>query len=62
MLDDSADWCGGLRVAEQRGGTARLRSLYHCRRSPAELREGRQQMNRADFAAVGQRLRNIDAA
>jgi hypothetical protein len=32
-----------------------------ARRSPAELLEGRQPMNRADFAAVGQRLRNIDA-
>lgn len=33
-----------------------------ARRSPAELVEGRQPMNRAEFAAVRQRLRDIDAA
>jgi plasmid stability protein len=33
-----------------------------ARRSPAELVEGRQPMSRAEFAAVRQRLREIDAA
>ena len=33
-----------------------------ARRSPAELVEGRQPMSRAEFAAVRQRLRDIDAA
>jgi plasmid stability protein len=33
-----------------------------ARRSPAEVAEGRQPMSRAEFAAVRQRLRDIDAA
>jgi hypothetical protein len=48
MLDDSADWCGGLRVAEQRGGTARLRSLYHF---SAKLAAAAHQQNSARDAS-----------
>ena len=33
-----------------------------ARRSPAELVEGRQPMSRAEFVAIRQRLRDIDAA
>ena len=32
------------------------------RRSPAELTAGREPMSRADFVAIRQRLRDIDAA
>ena len=65
-LDDSV----GQRLREQAAAAGMSVQQYlrneltriAARRSPAELTSGSEPMNRVEFAAIRQRLRDIDAA